>query len=326
MNPANGLDIVGDVHGQLDALTALGRHLGYRVDGDWSHPDGRSLIFLGDLTDRGPDSLGVVQLALRLEQSGRALWMMGNHEYNLVGWSLGIEKPKASNKPTIADIEARRDAWQPALDRMRTLPMALTFPGLRLIHAMWHLPAFEKIQRLLAPATPSHIALSSPFGEYGFKHGIDDEDFQDQHESPQGILLKGSEGPAPEPFQDSDGKRRDRERVCWWSKDDQLVPRELTVFGHYWNVPPISATHDLFAPPHPSGTPALARWQEAMAPQVAPLGLQPVPANVCFVCVDYNGVVDGGGGSCVGAFRWPEREIAWVRLAGGGLGRRSRHD
>ena len=30
------LDIVGDVHGQLEGLRALGRHLGYRVDDGWT--------------------------------------------------------------------------------------------------------------------------------------------------------------------------------------------------------------------------------------------------------------------------------------------------
>ena len=45
------LDIVGDVHGEFDALCWLMRKLGY--DADWQHPDGRRLIFVGDLTDRG---------------------------------------------------------------------------------------------------------------------------------------------------------------------------------------------------------------------------------------------------------------------------------
>jgi hypothetical protein len=31
-------DIIGDVHGELPALTALGRELGYDVDGGWVHP------------------------------------------------------------------------------------------------------------------------------------------------------------------------------------------------------------------------------------------------------------------------------------------------
>lgn len=52
------LDIVGDIHGEIDALRSLIRHLGY--DDDGTHPDCRRLVFVGDLTDRGPDSPAVV--------------------------------------------------------------------------------------------------------------------------------------------------------------------------------------------------------------------------------------------------------------------------
>ncbi|TFG86728.1 MAG: hypothetical protein E4H19_04725, partial [Chromatiales bacterium] len=53
---SGALDIVGDVHGELDALHDLLARLGYDKDG--SHPDHRHLVFVGDLGDRGPDSPG----------------------------------------------------------------------------------------------------------------------------------------------------------------------------------------------------------------------------------------------------------------------------
>jgi hypothetical protein len=40
------LDIIGDVHGQLGALRRLGTELGYVVDGNWSHPEGRRPVFI----------------------------------------------------------------------------------------------------------------------------------------------------------------------------------------------------------------------------------------------------------------------------------------
>jgi trehalose 6-phosphate phosphatase len=44
------LDVIGDVHGEFEALTALLGHLGYAADG--GHPDGRRPVFVGDdLTD-----------------------------------------------------------------------------------------------------------------------------------------------------------------------------------------------------------------------------------------------------------------------------------
>ena len=58
------LDIVGDIHGEVDALRSVLDTLGYGRDG--VHPQGRRLVFLGDLSDRGPDSPAVVELVSNL--------------------------------------------------------------------------------------------------------------------------------------------------------------------------------------------------------------------------------------------------------------------
>jgi len=42
---------------------------------------GRSLIFLGDLIHRGPDTRRTLRLALQLAEEGRATLLWGNHEY-----------------------------------------------------------------------------------------------------------------------------------------------------------------------------------------------------------------------------------------------------
>lgn len=57
--PEGGLDIVGDIHGEIDALRDLLGHLGYGPEGQ-SDP-GRRLVFVGDLVDRGPDSPSVLR-------------------------------------------------------------------------------------------------------------------------------------------------------------------------------------------------------------------------------------------------------------------------
>src|SRR5687768_9422830 len=49
-------DIIGDVHGCIEELTELLSTLGYSRDSEdvYRHPEGRRLIFIGDLADRGP--------------------------------------------------------------------------------------------------------------------------------------------------------------------------------------------------------------------------------------------------------------------------------
>ena len=76
------VDVVADVHGEFDALNDLLIHLGYRENG--THPEGRRLVFLGDLTDRGPDSPAVVALVQRLVDAEIAQCVLGNHDLNLL--------------------------------------------------------------------------------------------------------------------------------------------------------------------------------------------------------------------------------------------------
>jgi len=84
-------DVIGDVHGCLRELVELLGTLGYAVtrdaDGraaDAAHPGGRRALFLGDLVDRGPDSPGVLRLAMGMAAAGHALAVPGNHENKLV--------------------------------------------------------------------------------------------------------------------------------------------------------------------------------------------------------------------------------------------------
>lgn len=81
---AGPFDIIGDVHGCLQELKELLSKLGWQLDPELSHPEGRKLAFLGDLVDRGPDPVGVLQLVMQAVGSGVALCVPGNHDMKLV--------------------------------------------------------------------------------------------------------------------------------------------------------------------------------------------------------------------------------------------------
>lgn len=81
-------DLIGDVHGCFDELDALLKALGYRLTplgGGFEvyHPDGRKLVFLGDLVDRGPKTPQVLRLAMDAVRSGDAFCVLGNHDAKL---------------------------------------------------------------------------------------------------------------------------------------------------------------------------------------------------------------------------------------------------
>ncbi len=90
-------DIIGDVHGCYDELTLLLERLGYVGFSarssesdvgpavlDYVHPAGRKLVFVGDLVDRGPDSVRVLRQVMALVRQGVALCVPGNHDDKLL--------------------------------------------------------------------------------------------------------------------------------------------------------------------------------------------------------------------------------------------------
>ena len=84
-------DAIGDVHGCRAELETLLQQLGYAIRRDErgrpvdaEHPEGRRAVFLGDLVDRGPDTPGVLRLAMGMVRAGHALAVPGNHEAKLV--------------------------------------------------------------------------------------------------------------------------------------------------------------------------------------------------------------------------------------------------
>lgn len=82
-------DIIGDVHGCFNELTELLTNLGYTIeaqDGNYEvkAPDGRKLVFVGDLVDRGPGTPNVIRLVSTMVNAGQAFCVPGNHDVKLV--------------------------------------------------------------------------------------------------------------------------------------------------------------------------------------------------------------------------------------------------
>ena len=75
------IDIIGDIHGCFTEFYQLTTRLGYSWEsGVPIHPDGRTLGFVGDLTDRGPQSLKVIEVIYELVIiQKKALYAPGNH-------------------------------------------------------------------------------------------------------------------------------------------------------------------------------------------------------------------------------------------------------
>lgn len=254
---------MGDIHGEIDALRRLLRHLGYSERGD--HPKGRRLVFVGDLADRGPDSPAVFELVMQYVREGRAQCILGNHELNLLrnedkDGNVWFMHPEEKDKYPFTPVSHQQK--KDFIKFMSTLPLALVNSGLRVVHACWHTESMAKLEKLddsldalcayqefesaLNPTftppgmTPTELknVLNDLDREPSFMADLARHDAECQMANPVRVLTSGVETPAEKPFW-AGGKWRMVERVKWWETYQDKTP---VVIGHYWrrfaNLPP----------------------------------------------------------------------------------------
>ena len=262
--PSGPLDIVGDIHGEYQALRDLLRGLGYDEEG--RHPENRTLVFLGDFCDRGPDSPAVLALVERLVEGGRAVAILGNHEINLLredakdgsGWF--FDERVARDHAKYFPYRRPDDSERAGIVRFLSgLPIALERDDLRVVHAAWlpekidmarglplgsvraHYDELEHAaqhhadtsglgERIKAEASDWGHGLENPERQPPFLHAHAEHDANKQMMNPLKVLTSGAEQKGLSPFF-SGGRWRFAERLAWWDSYSDPVP---VVVGHYW--------------------------------------------------------------------------------------------
>lgn len=144
------VDIIGDIHGCCLPLKKLLERMGYApVEGVYQHPE-RIAIFVGDLIDRGPQIRETVELIYRMHQAGKAMVVLGNHEYNAVRYQRqtlnflqgdpesGLpERLQKLMKETLNQFRAYPQEWQLYTDWFARLPLFIETSRFRVVHACW---------------------------------------------------------------------------------------------------------------------------------------------------------------------------------------------
>lgn len=263
------IDIIGDVHGELDALNALLTHLGYDRFG--IHPQQRTLVFMGDLIDRGPNSPGVVEKVSSLYFAKRAQCILGNHELRLLN---RINKPDNSWTSQELAQKAIRNGWQApmrvahslqlraALTFFTELPIALVRSDVRLIHACWHDPSIAALPEIVGSWSAlfarfrrhmnkelkelgwnrkrvTKLKASYPLYEgppeinsVPFLEELSEYFSLEQNLNPLKVLTQGLYGHVENKLPFWSGHRwQMSDRQKWWDLYEGDIP---VVFGHYW--------------------------------------------------------------------------------------------
>ena len=130
-------DIIGDVHGCDAELVALMECLGHPIDPARPHPEGRRLVFVGDLVDRGPASPAVVIRVKRLAEAGRGLCVAGNHDIRLAEALRGEPvEPGHGLEVSLGQLAAESaEVWEEVATFLARLPGHLVLDDGRLVVA-----------------------------------------------------------------------------------------------------------------------------------------------------------------------------------------------
>jgi len=118
--------VIGDVHGCACSLEALLQKL----------PAQNRLIFCGDAINRGPGIEASMERIWRLVESGRAVWLRGNHEQDLIQ---GLQGHDSEAERRLAGCDTYRQLGDTQcrqwLDRLQHLPLAYWGEGWVATHA-----------------------------------------------------------------------------------------------------------------------------------------------------------------------------------------------
>ena len=256
-----GFDVIGDIHGHAGPLTRLLEAMGYASrDGVYRHPE-RVAVFAGDFVDRGPRQREVLAIARAMVEAGAARAVMGNHEFNAIGYATPdgeggflrprTEKNRAQHRAFLDEIGDGSPDHADAVAWFKTLPLWLDLGGLRIVHACWNGAA----RRTLAPFLDDQARFTEPGFVEACRPG------SAAYRAAE-ILLKGPEARLPDghTFHDKDGHLRREARLRWWDATattfrtaalgmdgretdlpDEPIPADLVyrdptpvLFGHYW--------------------------------------------------------------------------------------------
>ncbi|MGA7965733.1 MAG: metallophosphoesterase [Gammaproteobacteria bacterium] len=302
MNLPSGYDIIGDIHGQADALQALLKKLGYYDwGGVWRYPGGaRQAIFVGDYIDRNANARQVLDIVRRMTESGEALAVMGNHEFDAVAYHTPdpehpgeylrphSEKEREQHHVFLEEVENSKTEHDAAIAWFRSLPMWLDLGELRVVHASWVARYREVIEREAAPDVHLSDALLVKANRKG----------SEECEAVE-CLLKGLNVRMPKGVvcRDNYGRFRTRARARWWLNETPKLLSDAIVASpammrQIADVPwsgtwPADAGYAEDAPPVFIGH----YWQDG----------EPEPLADNVACVDYSAAK---AGKQLVAYRW----------------------
>ncbi len=222
-------DFIGDIHGHADKLQELLLKLGYKKrNGAYAHPH-RKALFVGDYIDRGPKIRETLEIVKAMVDSGNALALMGNHEYNALCFHFQetegghvrkhLIKNIIQHYETLRQFQNRQTEYEAYLDWFKTLPLYYETDSFRAVHACWDNNNINHLrQTLLNDRLTDELIYQSVIKGTPLNEAMDQ-------------TLKGKELKMPQGhrFLDKDGTERTEIRIKWWENPAEMTYKSISV-------------------------------------------------------------------------------------------------
>lgn len=223
------IDLIGDIHGHSDKLEELLQKLGYsKRNGAYSHSESKAL-FVGDYIDRGPKIRETLEIVKAMVDSGNAIALMGNHEYNALCFHFQetegghlrkhLIKNIIQHYETLKQFQNRQREYEEYLDWFKTLPLFYETESFRAVHACWDNRNIDFLRKTLVDdRLTDELIYQSVRKGTALNKAIDQ-------------TLKGKELKMPKGlyFTDKDGTRRTDIRIKWWENPSQKTYKSISV-------------------------------------------------------------------------------------------------
>lgn len=222
-------DFIGDIHGHAAKLEELLIKLGYRFEnGSWGHTE-RKAFFVGDYIDRGPNIIRTLEIVKGMVDTGNAIALMGNHEYNALCFHTkqkdggylrnhGYKNVKQHIR-TLVEFRNKQEEWGGYLEWFKTMPLFFETDSFRAVHACWDdqqigcLRSFLKDDKLT-----DTLLFASAEKETPFNNAIESTLKGKEMEMPHGLT-----------FTDKDKTIRREIRIKWWADPLTSTYRSISV-------------------------------------------------------------------------------------------------
>jgi hypothetical protein len=223
------IDFIGDIHGHAEKLIQLLEKLGYTFqDGSYSHQS-RKVLFIGDYIDRGPEIRKTLMIVRQMVESGNAVAMMGNHEYNAIcfhyqendGGHLRkhLIKNIIQHYETLRQFQNKQEEYEDYIEWFKGLPLYYETDYFRAAHACWDNNNIAFLRTILRHDRLYENLLKQSVNKRTELYRTLDETLKGKEiKMPQGISLF-----------DKDGTERKQIRIKWWEDPSQSTYNSLSV-------------------------------------------------------------------------------------------------